>query len=232
MTVESTREDSPDRSEAASAERRGKDRKKKPGARRRRLVRIVVALFLVGLALRISLWIALPTILDSASRRYGLGVRVRGSQPDVADGGPRDVASHPDSAGGDAPILDAEYTRADVSVSALFAGDLVFRRLEVDGIDLVVDRASDGSFPGLRGLIEALGESASPEGKDVASVAAADRPPGDLDFRAPFSSTRSVFSTANSVSAMRAWILRSPRGATSIFASRTSAPPGGTRASG
>ena len=72
-----------------------------------------------------------------------------------------------------AALVDAEYCLGDVSVLALFRGKLIVRRLEVDGIDVVIDRAADGTFPAFQALLQSLNESPGEEEAPTDDAAAA-----------------------------------------------------------
>jgi hypothetical protein len=109
---------------------------------------MVIGLVLLGLALilRIALVFALPPVLKKVAHSYGLSCTYE--RLDLSLLGCDAELWHlvvADEKGGD-PYVDAEYCRADLAVLALFTGKLVVRRVEVDGLDVAIDRDQDGNF--------------------------------------------------------------------------------------
>lgn len=124
------------------------DGAKKP--KRRRLRRFVkwsaiafVALLVVG---RIALWLALPSIVAAVGRSYDLRVEYERLGLSILTGDVElwhlDVADIPT----DERVASLEYLRVDVSIHRLLFGEIVVRRVEVDGLDVWVERHDDGSL--------------------------------------------------------------------------------------
>ena len=86
----------------------------------------------------------------------------------------------------DAPAVKLEYARADLAVLKLFTGDIVARRLEVDGLDVVLERDAQGRIR-LVGLDQPgkaeVAEEAPVEEEEEEEVADAER--GPVDFTLP-----------------------------------------------
>ena len=101
------------------------------------LVLLLVIVRFAGVAL-------LPSILDKVVRGFGLTCSIGRLEVSLLSGEVElaHVAVAPIEGG--EPILALGYVRADVSVSSLLVGNLVVRRLELDGLDALVERDADG----------------------------------------------------------------------------------------
>lgn len=138
--------------------------KKKAGRLRRwfrRFAYLVGLLVILAALLNLILLAALPSILESQAEGYGLSctydrlsfsiftsdlelwhLEVAPLEP----GQPSVEAGHPAIDAGK-KFVDLEYCRADLVVYQLLFGNLEVRRVEVDGMDLWIEREADGSFP-------------------------------------------------------------------------------------
>ncbi len=128
---------------------------------RRRLRRLAIGLVVLVLVVRIGAVALAPSILDRVARGFGLTCSVGRLELSVL-AGELEVAhvTVAPLAGGE-PILDLGYLRADVSPLALLRGQVVVRRLEVDGLDVLVDREADGRFALERIAAAAVGSTAA-----------------------------------------------------------------------
>ncbi len=153
-----------------------------PASRWLRVLLVLVALVLV---VRIGAALALPSLLASWAESQDLQGRYERLDVSLL-GGDLELwhleLAQPDGAVG----LHVEYVRADVSVLDLLTGDLVVRRLELDGIDAHLERDAAGSFhfgallDGGAGTTTSAG--ATPETPPEATT---DTPPGPIDFSPP-----------------------------------------------
>ncbi|MBX3470381.1 MAG: DUF748 domain-containing protein [Planctomycetes bacterium] len=117
----------------------------------RRLLVVVGALTLLLAAVRLAAWILIPVALERVARAQGLDlttedvsisllggeVQLSGVRATARDGAPR--------------VLSAEHVRADLALLPLLRGDVVLARVEVDGVDAVIDF-------GLRDHVELMAE--------------------------------------------------------------------------
>ena len=141
---------------------------------------ILIALF------RFALILSLPLVLEKVSAGYGL--RCTYERLDITFIGMDVELWHLDLSpqeGGE-PFVHAEYCRADVATLELLRGRLVVRRIESDGMDLLVERDADGSLPLLKRLQEGAPAAPAPLGA-AAGQGAPSKPfnPAALSFAAP-----------------------------------------------
>lgn len=125
---------------------------------RRRLVWAGIIIVAVVLALRIALWLSLPSIINKTMMSYGLEARYERLSLSLLTGDAELwhlVLVPTDS---NTPLTDVEYCRAEVSPLTLLTHRLVVPRLEVDGLDISLTRAPDGTFPQLQTLLAVLRE--------------------------------------------------------------------------
>jgi hypothetical protein len=108
-----------------------------------------VVIVVLAVTFRIALVIALPSVLRSVAGKYDLACTYERLDLTIlgADAELWHLVVAPKEGG--EPFFHSEYCRADVSVLALFRGRLVVRRLEADGVDVLVERP-DGSLPLLK----------------------------------------------------------------------------------
>ncbi len=180
---------------------------KKRGRWRRRLWWSFVTLVVIAVILRVTLWLALPSILRSSFADYDLGCEYERLHLNLLTGdlelwhlniSPRRAAAN-DSADGttavDPPASDAdarveddlvelEYCRADVAIAQLFFGRLVVRRVEVDGMDVLIERDATGAFPGLERFLRR--DDAPPEPEPTTTEERAADEAQLIDLALPF----------------------------------------------
>lgn len=135
---------------------------------RKRLIRVALVL----LVLRGILALSLPSLLGGVAE--GQGFEARWEDLDLsllgADIELRHLELHPLESDAEAPWLHIEYLRADVELLALFTGDLLVRRVEVDGLDVELQRDAQGVL-GPRGATLAAATEADPDEEDEAEPA-------------------------------------------------------------
>ncbi len=107
----------------------------------RRLFWLAIVLVVV---VRIAIPLLLPWVLDFVASGYGLRVQYERLDLSVLSGDFELWNFTVEPEGGGERYLDLEYCRGDLAVSRLFLGEIVVRRAEIDGLDLLVERASDG----------------------------------------------------------------------------------------
>jgi hypothetical protein len=134
---------------------------------RRRLGWAAVTLLAIVVVARIAIVAALPSILDKVARTVGLTCSVERIEV-AALAGELEVSHLVVSPveGGES-IVSLGWLRVDLGVASLLRGKLVLRRLEVDGLDLAIDRDADGVLA-LARRIENAGKAAgaSPPSKE------------------------------------------------------------------
>ncbi len=125
---------------------------------RRRLVWAGVIIVAVVVVLRMALWLSLPWIINKTMMSYGLEARYERLSLSLLTGDAELwhlVLVPTDS---NMPLTDVEYCRAEVSPLTLLTRRLVVPRLEIDGMDVSLTRAQDGTFPQLQTLLAVLRE--------------------------------------------------------------------------
>ncbi|MCO5165106.1 MAG: DUF748 domain-containing protein [Planctomycetes bacterium] len=116
-----------------------------------RLLAVVGALTLLIAAVRLAAWILIPVALERVARTQGLDLTTEDVSISILGGevqlsGVRATARH-----GAPRVLSAEHVRADLALLPLLRGDVVLARVEVDGVDAVIDF-------GLRDHVELMAE--------------------------------------------------------------------------
>lgn len=134
---------------------------------RRWLRRIALAVLVLLLLARAALPVLLPGLVSSALEPYGLSCEW--DRLDLSLFGGDVELAHLDlvpSGRRPGPELHIEYLRAALSVPHLLVGAVVIRRLEVDGLDLLVERGADGALvlpPALQRTLDEAAEAAKLE---------------------------------------------------------------------
>ena len=134
--------------------------------KKRRWGRWAIALFALAVILRLALGWSLPSIIDQVAGAYGF--RCEYDRLDLSLlGGDVELwhlrVSPADAEADATPWLDTEYCRADLAVADLLFGRITVRRLEVDGLDVILERRADGSIKWLEQIAGATsGDSAEP----------------------------------------------------------------------
>ena len=169
--------------------RRGSKRAADQPARRRPWLRwvlwisaIVVAVCIV---LRVILWASLPWFLNKTMEGYGLHCTYERLSLSLLTGDAELWHLVLKPADTDDPLAHLEYCRAEVSTTTLLARRLVVPRLEVDGMDVNLTRAEDGTFLQLRHLLKVLEAKKSGKSQPTAQAEAKPAVPGEVDLTAP-----------------------------------------------
>ncbi|MFT5050678.1 MAG: hypothetical protein ACI8QZ_002080 [Chlamydiales bacterium] len=142
-----------------------------PSPRRRRIWKWARRIGLLGLVLlclvRVTLWLWLPSAMEAAVSVFG--VRCEYEDFDLsllgADIELRHLELWDDAREADSPLAHVEYARLDIDVSSLLLFDLRVHRMEVDGVDVVLERDAGGSWllPDLDFSTVAQPESGAPQ---------------------------------------------------------------------
>jgi hypothetical protein len=147
---------------------------------RRRLSLVVVVLLAMSLVSRLVLIFILPPVLRHVAHGYGLTAQYEHMELYLLDG---DVGiwhfSLSPIEGGD-PLVQSEYARCDVSVLDLLRGRLSLRRLEAEGIDVLIERKSDGTIPLLQRIAANLSAQTT-----TAAAPASSTTPQEIDLTSP-----------------------------------------------
>jgi uncharacterized protein involved in outer membrane biogenesis len=149
-----------------------------------RWVRVLAVLLVIVFGVRLSLDMLLASVLSRLAAERDLSVawedldlRLRGGSGKVSW-----LTVTPRGSAGEeaAPLLEIEYAVFDLDVLDLLKGELTIRRAEVDGADLHLERASDGSWSFERHLAAAqmlsLVEGAPAEQAEHGAPAEAEAP--------------------------------------------------------
>ena len=138
----------------------------KPRRRWRKTKIALTILVLLALGARFGGVAAVPGVLDGVVREHGysakigeLDLSVSTGQLDLWNLELRDLDASEDSV----PLVHLEYVTLDVDVSALASGELIVHRAELDGLDLHLERSSDGEWNFARLLDGLAGESEASE---------------------------------------------------------------------
>jgi len=151
----------------------------------RRLRRAAVCILLLVLALRITLWISLPWLLNQSVRRVGLQCVYEELDLSLLTGDMEVWHLKLMPIDSNDPLVDMEYCRTNVSIRSLFSRHLIVDRVEVDGIDITVTRESDGTFKGLDDLVT-LVRARAPSGNPVSPKPDTSASIAKLDLEPPF----------------------------------------------
>lgn len=161
-------------SPAASAEK--PSRMKRWG---KRFKAVVVVILLVLVAFRIALQLLFPYVIRRTAAGYGLAAKYERHEIDLFGGdvGIWHLELRP-SEGGEA-LIQAEYCRGDVSTLDLLRGRLVVRRLETEGLKVLIERNANGEIPILKRF------AAKPSGPPAALSTSASATPQEIDLSSP-----------------------------------------------
>ncbi|MEQ8767647.1 MAG: DUF748 domain-containing protein [Planctomycetota bacterium] len=115
-------------------------------ARHKWIRRLTLAILFLAVAIRIALPFILPPVIDLVASGYGLEVDYSRMDLSILAGDVElwNLVVRPE-AGGE-PYVDMEYCRADVAMLELFTGDIVLRRVEVDGLEVLLERDERGRW--------------------------------------------------------------------------------------
>ena len=162
--------------------------KRKTGRRPRwlrRLLWVCAIVIAVVVVLRIVLWLSLPWILNKTMAQCGLEARYERLHLSLLTGDAElwHLVLVPTDA--NTPLTDVEYCRAEISLTTLLTQRLVVPRIEIDGMDVSMTRAQDGSFPQLRTLLAVLRKrSDGAQDADTEAVPVSESP-GEIDLMPP-----------------------------------------------
>ncbi|MBN1421423.1 MAG: DUF748 domain-containing protein [Planctomycetes bacterium] len=160
----------------------------KPRKRRRWLRRIGCAaaiLFLLLVVLRFALPFVLPSIIAKVAKGYGLSCTYERLHFSVLGGSAELWHLVVAPIEGGEPFVHLEYACVDVATTALLRGKIVVRRLEVDGLDLLVDRDAEGKIALLERIGKGAGEEAPEPPEAQEPEAEEEEEPGEFDLRVP-----------------------------------------------
>lgn len=124
--------------------------RRKPRRWRRRLLYAACIFLALMVLLRIVLSLSLKSILRKAAQHYELDLNYEELSLSLLSGEVELWHLELTPSEGGERLLHVEYCCADIEVSALLMGRLFVRRLETDGMDVLLERDADGQFPVLK----------------------------------------------------------------------------------
>ncbi|MCC6240544.1 MAG: DUF748 domain-containing protein [Phycisphaerales bacterium] len=120
----------------------------KPRRWRKRLLYTLVSLVTLAIVLRIALIFLLPVALRKVADRYGLDLTYDRYGLSLLGGNMQlwrlNLTPHGQA---DQRLVYVEYIDGDISTWRLLRGQLLVYRAEADGVDLLIERNSDGTIP-------------------------------------------------------------------------------------
>ena len=122
----------------------------------RRILWIITIIIAICIFLRIVLWASLPWILRKTMKEYDLQCTYEHLNLSLITGDVELWHLELKPTEDKELLAHVEYCRADVSMTTLFTRQLDVRRVEIDGMDVNVTRAKDGTFPQFRNLLNIL----------------------------------------------------------------------------
>lgn len=130
---------------------------------RRRIIRILAAMMVIVLALRLLFAILLPVAINRVAGLYDLNASYERSELNLmsGDAGLWHLKFTPKTGG--EPIAEVGYVRGNISLLALLRLRLDVWRAEADGVQLLVERNADGSIPLLEKFLKAVPASTASE---------------------------------------------------------------------
>ncbi len=163
-----------------------------PRKKRSRLRRVLIVLAVILLVARLSLSVMLPGLVAGLAEDSGLTCSWRslelsffGGELELwhltLDEDPGQTGASPD-VGDENALLFLEYVRADVAMLHLFVGELVVRRVEADGVDVLLELDENGQPRILETLAraEAAGDTRAEEPEPGRSAEVARGEPGKV----------------------------------------------------
>jgi len=156
----------------------------------RRWTRRLLWICAAAVVARVALWATAPWILERAAA--AAGYRARLDALDLSILGGRVELRRLDldllDAEAERPLLHVEYATVDLDVSALATGRLLVHRVEVDGVDVALQRDRDGAWNFAPPPSDAAREprEGEPEPAADAPPSADEEPRGAPDFSLPF----------------------------------------------
>ena len=165
-----------------------KSRQSKEARRRwsRRILWSIAILITICILLRVILWACLPWIIRKTMKEYDLHCTYEQLSVSLLTGDAElwHLELRPDE--NEELLAHVEYCRADVSIVTLLTRRLVVRRIEIDGMDVNVTRAADGTFPQFKDLKNVLKAKKSEEEIASTETPAESASPGEIDLTPPF----------------------------------------------
>ncbi len=152
---------------------------------RRRLLWGCAIMAAVVVVLRIALWLSLPWIIHKTMAPYGLEAHYERLSLSLLTGDAELWHLTLVSTDANTPLTDVEYCRAEVSLLTLLTRRLVVPRLEIDGMDVSLTRARDGTFPQLHTLLGVLRERSAAVQPVKAQAASTSASPRAIDLTPP-----------------------------------------------
>jgi hypothetical protein len=117
---------------------------------RRRWLRVLVVLVALGLGARLAFGLVLSRVVNGLLESRGLACSWEDLDLSMLSGRGevRYVAFVPRAAGGESaePLAVVDYAIFDLEIWPLLTGKLRFQRLEIDGVDVQLERLADGSW--------------------------------------------------------------------------------------
>jgi hypothetical protein len=113
----------------------------------RRILWVLAIFIVIVMILRVAIWASLPWIINKTVKGYNLQCSYEKLSFSLLTGDAElwHLTLKPQD--GNDSLLYIEYVRVEVSTTTLLAHQLVVPRMEVDGMDIDIIRASDGTFP-------------------------------------------------------------------------------------
>lgn len=137
------------------------EKKKKPRRTWRQRFKLLLLVALIGLCLfRIALNVLLPTVIDKVAGLFGLEVGYQRLSLSLLGGTAHIWGLEVRPAEGGPSIAKCDYIQGNLAPLELLRARLVVYRAEVDGVDLTIERAADGSIPLLQKFASAQAKSA------------------------------------------------------------------------
>src|SRR5438552_9783830 len=142
---------------------------------RRRFKIAAIAIALLVIAFRVVMIFALPAVLSRVARYYDLDIQCQRESLAMMGGnmGLYGVKVYP--RGGGDPIFTADYVHGEIVPWELLKGKLHVLRAEADGVDLTLQRTSDGRIP----LLEKIAS------RPTTQPASPTAQPTSIDFTSP-----------------------------------------------
>ena len=148
------------------------------GRWRRRIIRGLVVIILLAAVFRVALFFLLRPTLARVSQAYGVNITFDRQELTLVGGDVGLWGLKITPKDGTEPLLVCDYVRGYVSPTDLLRARLQVLRAEADGVDLALERTSDGKIPLLDIIATATANSPPPAPKP------ADRTK-PLDFTSP-----------------------------------------------
>ena len=142
----------------------------KKGRWRRRIRNLVVIVAFTAIGMRVLMIFALPTVISRVAKFYDLDIQCKRQTLALFGGdmGLWDVKVI--LRGGGDPLLAADYIHGEIVPWRLLTGKLHVVRAEADGVELTVQRTSDGRIPLLERIASHASKQPTSANPEVASL--------------------------------------------------------------